>query len=134
MLLRTSSLIPGALFTPLPGDCTEHLSDTKRVSTPSALKLQPTTIIGHRPRPKARLRDRNLDRIRAALRSPARIHRPRSLSRRGCGRTGRCVFFLKAFARDLHASCIWPHCQCSGSTCACAKRMRTWPFGWRGDR
>lgn len=44
----------------------------------------PMSTIGHRPRPKARLRDRHLHRIRAALRTPARIHRPPSLSRRSC--------------------------------------------------
>ena len=49
MLSRTSTLLPGALFTSLPGVRAEHLSDAKRVSTPllffglSAPK--PTSII-----------------------------------------------------------------------------------------
>ena len=92
MLSRTSTLLPGALFTSLPGVRAEHLSDAKRVrNPPSALTSQPTNVHpGHRPRPKARLRDRHLDRLRAALRTPARIHRPPSLSRRSC-RAGRRV-------------------------------------------
>ena len=45
-----------------------------------ALPSQPTSIIGHPSRPKARLRDHHLDRIRAALHTPTRIHRPPSLS------------------------------------------------------
>ena len=54
------------------------------ISFHSPLCTHPTSIIGHRPRPKARLRDRHLDRIRTALRTPARIHRRPSFSRRSC--------------------------------------------------
>ena len=63
MLSRTSTLLPNALITSLTGVRAEHLLDAKRIyNPPSALTFQPTSNTGHRPRPKARLRDRHLDR------------------------------------------------------------------------
>ena len=118
MLSRTPTLLPGALFTPLPGVRAEHLSDAMRVcNSPSVLTPQPTSITGHRPRPKARLRDRHIDRLRAALRTPARIHGPPSLTakaaaRNPCWTTRSAPDVHATFARASHASAVrtgWPY-------------------------
>ena len=134
MLSRTSSLLPGALFTSLPGFRAEHLSDAKRVSTscPSfALTPQPTSMIGHRSRPKASLPDLHLDRIRTALHAPAVIHRPPGLDHRSC-RIGRRD--PPACARDLRTAVRIGWSLRQRARRADPLRMRTRPFGSRRDR
>ena len=82
MLLPTSTFIPGAFFTSLPGVRVEHLSDAMRVCIPfhSPLYPHPTSIVGHRSKLKAHLRYRHLDCISEPLCVPLRAFTGRPAS------------------------------------------------------
>ena len=95
--------------------------------------LCPHPMSNHRqpPRPKARMRDRHLDRIRTALRSPARIHRRPSFSRRSC-RARRRVPHRQSGAHTAVRP-EWLHRQRARPACARTRRGCVLGLSARGE-